>query len=459
MKIDEDNASESDTEMHERHVSPTPHDAMLTRWRSRVASRSSPITSTPEILLLPFYPIHRQRAILIRPEQDIPIGQLYRTHPGGPCRVLIARKSVRPLPSYRLALRYTSHHLDRFTSGSSSDHSSAGYSPTDHTSATTLDRHSHSSSHSMGPSRKRCMTSDDIIPSYILASGALVPTRADLLPPQKMFRDSISPEDSVEEDIEAYMLADIEADATNFEVTTYIDVEAEVNVGIGMEVDVGVDVEYKFEDEAEDPTAPIPPVPFAIVAPSTDIISLVDAPPRIHRQRAILIRPEQDIPIGQLYRTHPGGPCRVLIARKLVRPLPSYRLALRYTSHHLDRFTSGSSSDHSSADYSPTDHTSDIHIHHPILWDHLARDVEAKGNVGIGMEVDVGVDVEYKFEDEAESSDRSTVEVRVDVVDRIDIPNGILMPNNVERLEQIEEHEEEQHETSRHPNNDECESR
>ncbi|GJT80762.1 putative reverse transcriptase domain-containing protein [Tanacetum coccineum] len=28
---------ESDTEMPERHVSPTPHDAMLTRWRSRVA--------------------------------------------------------------------------------------------------------------------------------------------------------------------------------------------------------------------------------------------------------------------------------------------------------------------------------------------------------------------------------------------------------------------------------------
>ncbi|GKF51777.1 hypothetical protein Tco_0148244 [Tanacetum coccineum] len=30
--------SESDTEMPKRHVSPTPHDDMLTRWRSRVAS-------------------------------------------------------------------------------------------------------------------------------------------------------------------------------------------------------------------------------------------------------------------------------------------------------------------------------------------------------------------------------------------------------------------------------------
>ncbi|GKC18539.1 hypothetical protein Tco_1020689, partial [Tanacetum coccineum] len=30
--------SESDAEMSKRHVLPTPHDAMLTRWRSKVAS-------------------------------------------------------------------------------------------------------------------------------------------------------------------------------------------------------------------------------------------------------------------------------------------------------------------------------------------------------------------------------------------------------------------------------------
>ncbi|GJZ07055.1 hypothetical protein Tco_0540848 [Tanacetum coccineum] len=68
---------ESDTEMPERHVSPTPHDAMLTR-------------------------------------------------------ALTARKSVRPLPSHRLALGYTSHHLDRFTSGSSSGHSSSDHSSSRH---------------------------------------------------------------------------------------------------------------------------------------------------------------------------------------------------------------------------------------------------------------------------------------------------------------------------------------
>ncbi|GJW80646.1 hypothetical protein Tco_0144621 [Tanacetum coccineum] len=48
---------ESDTEISKRHVSPTPHDAMLTRWRSRVASRSSsPTTSIPEIPTAPILP-------------------------------------------------------------------------------------------------------------------------------------------------------------------------------------------------------------------------------------------------------------------------------------------------------------------------------------------------------------------------------------------------------------------
>nr|GFB71473.1 hypothetical protein [Tanacetum cinerariifolium] len=65
-----------------------------------------------------------------------------------------------------------------------------------------------------------------------------------------------------------------------------------------------------------------------------------------------------DIPIGLLYRTHPGGPCKALTVRKSVRPLPSHHLASRYTSHHLDRFTSGSLSSHSSSDHSLSRHSS-----------------------------------------------------------------------------------------------------
>ncbi|GKC61952.1 hypothetical protein Tco_1089550 [Tanacetum coccineum] len=108
----------------------------------------------------------------------------------------------------------------------------------------------------------------------------------------------------------------------------------------------------------EIPTAPILPVPSAIVSPPSEFpLAPVVAPSGIHRQRAILVRPGEDIPIGRLYRTHPSGPCRALTARKSVRPLPSHRLALRYTSHNLDHLTSGSSSSHSSSNHSSSRHS------------------------------------------------------------------------------------------------------
>ncbi|GJS75454.1 putative reverse transcriptase domain-containing protein [Tanacetum coccineum] len=218
-------------------------------------------------------------------------------------RALTERKSVRPLPSHRLALRYTSHHLDRFTSGSSSGHSSLDHSSSRHfISGHSLSRHASldttiadlstpprfvypplartlrcseaylrwrsaplstmyplttsessagdsSSESSARPSRKRCRSPAATVTSSIRATRALVPSRADHLPPRKMFRDSISPEDSVEEDIDTDVLEDIEADATVVEVAVDRDVEAEVDAGIDMEVDVGVDVEDEVKDE------------------------------------------------------------------------------------------------------------------------------------------------------------------------------------------------------------------
>ncbi|GJW69832.1 hypothetical protein Tco_0126749 [Tanacetum coccineum] len=108
----------------------------------------------------------------------------------------------------------------------------------------------------------------------------------------------------------------------------------------------------------EIPTAPILPTPSTIVAPSSKFpLVPVVAPPETRRRRAILIRHGEDIPIGRLYRTHPCGPCRALTARNSVRPLPSHRLSLRYTSHHLDHLTSGSSSSHSSSDHSSSRHS------------------------------------------------------------------------------------------------------
>ncbi|GKA07151.1 hypothetical protein Tco_0686375 [Tanacetum coccineum] len=244
----------------------------------------------------------QRRAILIRPQQDIPVGRLYRTHPGGPCRALTTRNSVRSLPSHHLASKYTSHHLDHFTSGSSSDHSSldhssSGHSTSEHsslghsTSGHSSSRHNppvttivdsstpsrfiypplartsryseayhcwrsallstmypptasessagdSSSESSVGPSRKRCRSPAATVHLPIPAPGALVPTRFDLLPPRKRFRDSISPEDSVEESIDADVLADIDADIAAIEATAGMDVEAGIDAGIGIEADV-----------------------------------------------------------------------------------------------------------------------------------------------------------------------------------------------------------------------------
>ncbi|GKC22142.1 hypothetical protein Tco_1024292, partial [Tanacetum coccineum] len=299
--------AESDTEIPERHVSPT---------SSTLEIPTAPILPAPSTVVAPSseYPlapvvapprIRQRRAILIRTGDDIPISRLYRTHPGRPCRALTARKSVRPLPMHRLALRYTSHHLDHFTFGSSpshssSDHSSFGHSISDqslsgHTPPDTTDDDSStpqrfvypslartpwyskaclrwksaplstmypsttskssagdsSSESSVGPSRKRCRSPAAIVTSSIHATRALVPSRVDLLPPRKRFRDSISPEDIVEEDIDTDVLEDPETDATAVEVVVDRDVETRVDAGIYIEVDVGDDVEEEVEDEVK----------------------------------------------------------------------------------------------------------------------------------------------------------------------------------------------------------------
>nr|GEU29068.1 hypothetical protein [Tanacetum cinerariifolium] len=63
--------SKSNTEILERHVSPTPHEAMLTRWRSRVALRlSSPTTS---ILEIPTAPILPTPSATVTPSSEFPL--------------------------------------------------------------------------------------------------------------------------------------------------------------------------------------------------------------------------------------------------------------------------------------------------------------------------------------------------------------------------------------------------
>ncbi|GKE42412.1 hypothetical protein Tco_1469696 [Tanacetum coccineum] len=295
--------SESDTEMPERHVSPT---------TSTLEIPTAPILPASYVVVAPTFefPLAQPHPGFVN--EELFLSDLRRTLPLVEFTVLIlvghvltARKLVRPLPSYRLALRYTSHHLDRFTFGSSSGHSSSDHSSSGHsTLGHSLSGHAppditiadsstpprfvypplartprsseaylrwrsaplstmylpttsessagdSSSESSARPSRKRCRSPTATVTSSIHTTRALVPSRADLLPPRKRFRDSFSPEDSVEEDINVDVLADIKADATADEVAVDRDVEAEVDAGIGMKVDVGVDVEGEVEDEVK----------------------------------------------------------------------------------------------------------------------------------------------------------------------------------------------------------------
>ncbi|GJZ06872.1 hypothetical protein Tco_0540665 [Tanacetum coccineum] len=226
-----------------------------TSVRSRVTARPSsssefpiaPVTAPPEI--------RRRSAILIRPGEAIPFGRPYRTHLNGPRKLLTARKRVGPLPARRLASRHASprssdHHSSSSSSSSdslpvhslgldASDQAHSGpstrdvsprlcypprraprrseafrrwcaaplstlYPPTtsESSSGDSSERPLHSSSHSAGPSRKRCRSLVDYVPSSTPVMGSLAPTRADLLPPRKRFRDSYSSEASIEEDAE-----------------------------------------------------------------------------------------------------------------------------------------------------------------------------------------------------------------------------------------------------------------
>ncbi|GKE40077.1 putative reverse transcriptase domain-containing protein, partial [Tanacetum coccineum] len=128
-----------------------------------------------------------------------------------------------------------------------------------------------SSELSAGPSRKRCRSHAAIATSSIHATRALVPSRADLLPPRKRFRDSISPEDSVEEDIDTDVLEDIKADVTVVKVAIDRDVMIGVDAGIDMEVDVGVDVEDEVEDMVESSDR-------GTMEVGVDVVSRIDIP-------------------------------------------------------------------------------------------------------------------------------------------------------------------------------------
>nr|GEV42140.1 Gag-Pol polyprotein [Tanacetum cinerariifolium] len=150
---------------------------MVTRWRSRVASRpslpsgsSSPTTSTSKITTAPILPAP---PTIVAPSTDII--SLIVVPPRGFDR----KKDGWTLTFLSLGIETLYGHTLPVTTIADSSTLSKFVYPPPH-----------------GTSR-----------------GALVSTHTDLLPPHKRFRDSYSSKDSLEEDNDADVLADIEADA------------------------------------------------------------------------------------------------------------------------------------------------------------------------------------------------------------------------------------------------------
>ncbi|GJY14397.1 putative reverse transcriptase domain-containing protein [Tanacetum coccineum] len=143
--------------------------------------------------------------MILAPRQPIPYRQPYRYHLNGPLHMLTARKRVRLLPTYRIAVR---HYVDHSSSYYFSPDDSARDSSLDSSSEASLNFHLDASSdsslrHSLSdhsspdlpstfarPSRKRRRSPMTSVPALSLASGALSPVHADLIQSPKKVRDS-----------------------------------------------------------------------------------------------------------------------------------------------------------------------------------------------------------------------------------------------------------------------------
>ncbi|GKE83561.1 hypothetical protein Tco_1557303, partial [Tanacetum coccineum] len=169
---------------------------------------------------------------------------------------MTARKRVGPLPARRLAWRRVSPHSSDHRPSSSS--LSSDYSPV-HSSGLDAPDQAHSGSLTRDVSPRlgyplrreprrseafRCwcaaplstLSPVDSVPSSTLVIGLLAPTRADLLPPRRRFRDSYSSEASIEEDTKV----------------DPIKTEVDMELGIGDRNDVRDHVEIDPRDVMDD---------------------------------------------------------------------------------------------------------------------------------------------------------------------------------------------------------------
>ncbi|GJZ75283.1 hypothetical protein Tco_0639748 [Tanacetum coccineum] len=275
-----DDESEPAEQRPERHESLTVHDAKVSRWRDRVASR-------------PSTPSGPSSHDTLAPSSEFPLAPIVAHLGFVDVQRLLSDLRVRPLPACRLAWRRVSHHSsDHHSSPESSSSSSSSDPSSVHSSACDSSGQAHS-----GPSTRdvpsRLIYPSGFTPRYSVAfsrwrsaplstpyppttsesslgslserpldssspssrpSHKRSPTPADLLPPRKRFRGSYSSEDSGEEHMEVDT-ADVEAVA---DVCISEGVVAHTRDGVGMRVEIAAsdvredDEEFEAEASATD---------------------------------------------------------------------------------------------------------------------------------------------------------------------------------------------------------------
>ncbi|GKD44967.1 hypothetical protein Tco_1269612 [Tanacetum coccineum] len=220
-----------------------PYVATVARWRSRVTAYPSSSSNFPIAPVTAPPGIRRWLAILIRPGEAIPFGRPYRTHLNRPHKLLIARKRVGPLPARRLASRHVSPCSSDHRSSSSS--SSSDSSPVHSSSLDASDLIMDLRLEMYHPDFVTLRGEHHdvvrhfivgVLLHYLLFIGSLAPTRADLLPPRKRFRDLYSSEASIEEDTKI----------------DPIETEADMKLGIGDGDDIRDHVKIDPRDVKDD---------------------------------------------------------------------------------------------------------------------------------------------------------------------------------------------------------------
>nr|GEU71135.1 hypothetical protein [Tanacetum cinerariifolium] len=214
-------------------ISPIVPTIPLIASTSRVASRVSPLPSPIHQILPAPLGLPRQPPILVLLAHLILVGRPYRTPPNGVLKMLTAQKSVRSLPTYQLALRYSADYssLDQFTSDDSSQDS-----PSDSSLETSSNSHSDTSSYS------------SLIHSLSVSPirRAPSPVCADLLSPRKRIRASDSVTDFEADIDECFAYADaIRARGTDVRVVVETAAEEEVEFSARVTTKVEVEVDLR----------------------------------------------------------------------------------------------------------------------------------------------------------------------------------------------------------------------